>query len=411
MSLIVKILGAIKTIITIFAISLVLLIVIEVILSVLPSGNPKNLSKSVETRPAPAPGYWGEHDPYTTEWHPYVYWRHEPFRGIYINVSDQGLRRTWNRPTENAGNRFTIWCFGGSTMWGVGARDDFTIPSQISKILSDRFPGVQVEVTNFAESAYVSTQELIALYLQVREGEMPNLVIFLDGANDVYSGYYNAAAGLPLWEWERKKDFNMGKRFRRLTHDKAALAQFFLKATAVYHWAKRQVGWGRETLVERDLSPGERTQFSDAKLLQLAESIWQSYRFNVSAIQEFCRPRQIPTLFYWQPVSYVTKSASIQAASEGSPLQQLYQKTYALARTCELPVFRYLGDAFDDYTENFLIDFCHLNEKGHEIIAQRMVTDIAPLIPGAGRSDADSHRPCIEDTRYTRFPEGSASTP
>lgn len=406
MSRTIKALGAAKTVTLILMISVGLLVIFELILSVLPAWHGKDAGKTGDTRPAPVPMYWEEYHPYVTKWHPYVYWRHEPFTGKHINVSDQGLRRTWNRRTQpdKPGIRYKIWCFGGSTMWGEGDRDEFTIPSQISRILSDRFPAIQVEVSNFGEAGYVSTQELITLYLQLRKGDRPDLVIFLDGANDVYSGYHNAAAGLPVFEWDRERDFNMGKRFRRLTQDKATLALLFLKATEVYRWAKRQAGQGRDTALERNLSPGERTEFSDSRISELAESVWQNYQFNVSAIAELCRARGISTLFYWQPVSYVSKSPSVPAASDESPLRKLYDKSYTLARTCELPTFHYLGDVFDDYAEDFFIDFCHANEKGLEIIAQRMVKDIAPLIPGASRSEADSHTSCIEEPRYTRLP-------
>ncbi|MER3445854.1 MAG: hypothetical protein C4291_03015 [Candidatus Dadabacteria bacterium] len=77
--------------------------------------------------------------------------------------------------------------FGGSTMWGTEARDDFTIPSILSKKLWRR--GIRCDIVNFSGSGYVSTQEVIALLIELQRGNIPNLVIFYDGINDTYSAY------------------------------------------------------------------------------------------------------------------------------------------------------------------------------------------------------------------------------
>ena len=64
------------------------------------------------------------------EWHPYVYWRRKPFKGKHINIGENGLRYTENGPSVNTGTDVVeIFMFGGSTLWGHGARDEFTIAS------------------------------------------------------------------------------------------------------------------------------------------------------------------------------------------------------------------------------------------------------------------------------------------
>ena len=50
--------------------------------------------------------------------------------------------------------------------------------------------GRSVCVRNYGETGWVSTQELIKLMLELkRTGRKPDLVIFYDGANDVYLPY------------------------------------------------------------------------------------------------------------------------------------------------------------------------------------------------------------------------------
>jgi hypothetical protein len=91
-------------------------------------------------------------------WMPYVYWRRGPYRGRYINVDSSGIRHTLE-PTAGAsaaGSPVKIFMFGGSALWGTGARDEF-IPSILVRELASK--GLPAEVINFGESGYVSTQE------------------------------------------------------------------------------------------------------------------------------------------------------------------------------------------------------------------------------------------------------------
>ena len=62
------------------------------------------------------------------EWKPYVEWWQRPFRGAFVTIDKRGLRPT---PGEDAAREDTvrILCFGGSTMMGMGARDEHTIPA------------------------------------------------------------------------------------------------------------------------------------------------------------------------------------------------------------------------------------------------------------------------------------------
>src|SRR5262245_18562137 len=63
-------------------------------------------------------------------WQPYVFWRRIPHLGKYINITADGLRKTGDVTTaEGDSSPMKVFMFGGSTMWGYGAGDDFTIPS------------------------------------------------------------------------------------------------------------------------------------------------------------------------------------------------------------------------------------------------------------------------------------------
>ena len=138
-------------------------------------------------------------------WEPFTYWRYRPHLGQYVNLDANGLRRTWNMPTDQP---VKVSMFGGSTMWGVGARDEFTIASMLSKMLAQVFPS-RVQIANYGTTGYVSTQEMIFLLRELQQGQRPDIVIFYDGYNDTFSAYQSQVAGVTLNEHNRAAEFNL----------------------------------------------------------------------------------------------------------------------------------------------------------------------------------------------------------
>jgi len=88
-----------------------------------------------------------DHQAAILDWHSYVYWRLRPFHGRYVNVDEYGIRRTWQSPDSAAAGSLNIFMLGGSTTWGNGARDDHTVPSELSRLLHQH--GIKAHVTNF----------------------------------------------------------------------------------------------------------------------------------------------------------------------------------------------------------------------------------------------------------------------
>src|SRR5262249_41261232 len=139
--------------------------------------------------------HFREYQNLIADWSPYVQYRQRPFRGQTITVLPGGIRKTWNVPATDGKRPLRIWFVGGSSAWGVGARDEKTIPSLLSKEVSEW--GQAVGVLNFGEIGYVSAQEYIWISLKLRDGERPDLVIVYDGVNDVLSAVQNGLAGGP----------------------------------------------------------------------------------------------------------------------------------------------------------------------------------------------------------------------
>ena len=93
-----------------------------------------------------------------------------------------GLRHTTDQPTNY---RNEIHIFGGSTTWGTGSSDPYTIPSILQRLINQKYPG-KYKVFNHGFSTVVAKQELVELKdTKLRSGD---IVIFYDGGNDVWQG-------------------------------------------------------------------------------------------------------------------------------------------------------------------------------------------------------------------------------
>jgi hypothetical protein len=119
------------------------------------------------------------------QYEPYTVFRPAPFRGRFINVSDNGYREGGQRASwPPSPGTFNVFWFGGSTAFGVGVPDDQTIASSLERALAPQLAGKAVAVYNFGRPGYFSVQEGILFQNLLRAHERPDLAIFFDGLND-----------------------------------------------------------------------------------------------------------------------------------------------------------------------------------------------------------------------------------
>src|SRR5215510_5072206 len=139
--------------------------------------------------------YWYEFRLSSKErYYPYVGWRRAPFKGKTIEVDQNGIRVTPG--ADCRATSFKVFTFGESSMWGTGSPNWGTIPAYLQKGL-EKLRREPVCVLNFAESAYMSTQDVIMLLMQLQSGNVPNLVLFYGLAGDVGAAYESGRAGVP----------------------------------------------------------------------------------------------------------------------------------------------------------------------------------------------------------------------
>ena len=303
--------------------------------------------------------FWAEQGRTRVRWLPYSYWTVEPIAGEYINVDADGLRRTVQFAPDETAPR--IYFFGGSSMWGEGARDAQTIPSQLAKLLAES--GLPVVAQNYAQTGYVSRQDLILFQAQLAQGNLPRLALFYQGFNDVFSAWLQGLVGIPLRESQRVSDVEAGRLLRS--------GQPVLQLPAA---DLRQYDW---SLV--------------AETGATAEAIAESWLANRRLIRASAAEFGVSVFFVWQPALFAktaltpTEAGILAQLDEELPgFVELYRdvtailRDEALAESWEDLVF--LTDVFRDHSGEIFFDRVHINEVGNMIVAQALLQDLATAL-------------------------------
>lgn len=316
-------------------------------------------------------------------WTPYVYWKHVAYHSPTINIDEDGLRATWKAPLADsaaAARPLIVWTFGGSTMWGDGARDDFTIASWLARRLHEQ--GIPARVTNFGETGYVNTQGVLTLLMELRKGQVPDLVVFYDGANDMGSAYRQRVAGIPSNEFNRVREF-------RLTN--ARLFPRLLQVTG-QEWAQRlsiiQLISGTTLNAHPDgIKPWQApAPIDDAD--PLIGSVFGVYTKNTEIVRSLAATYGFKALFYWQPTIFdkqrptAYEARIVDAYGYFGPF--VAQVRRWMGRQVESgavpPGFNDISGIFHDELEPMFIDWCHVGERANQRIADRMMLDLRTVI-------------------------------
>lgn len=362
-----------QTIWSIVGVALLLVVAVDFALASLLKGSEEveDLAASVRRKGLPdEPWVEGFLDETTrsaqVDWKPYVYWQRKPFQGSYINVGTDGIRQTWRpEPSSKTQGRsaLAVFMFGGSTLWGSGARDEHTIPSELSRLLATE--NIGAAVVNFGEMGYVSTQEVVKLTLELQKGNVPQLVIFYDGVNDLFSSLQAGHAGWPQNEAHRVAEFNILGSRRRLFR-------------AGIKTGIERSGLGRlANLITR---PAEGDESASGLVNEeLARETIETYKKNIEIVEGLGRAFGFGVAFFWQPAIF-TKTPLTQYEQERQRehayATEMYRRVTALVRNDsslhDRAHFLDLSGVFENDDAQRYLDFCHTNESANLEIALRM---------------------------------------
>jgi len=294
------------------------------------------------------------------DYRPYIVWQRRPYRGEAVVIEEGGSRRTFHSQCED--RAYTIWMFGGSTLWGLGSPDWGTIPSSLAWLYEKA--GRTVCVRNYGEDAWVSTQEVIALMLELKRAvRKPDLVVFYDGANDVYIPYQSG-----------RVDVHMNFDFVRdeLERENA------IRSGGVRYLRQSNTGQLILTLATLLAPPTHSTLFAGANRGSLARAAVANYLQNIDLVEAMARHYGFEYAFFWQPLVFTghkpltLEEERIRGAKSGAPPEAWCHQVYELMRLERRPNLFDLEDAFDKTRDSVFLNWCHITMNGNLIIATRM---------------------------------------
>lgn|GEM_PF-1830700 len=277
--------------------------------------------------------FWREYHSIRRPLIPYLGHRSAVATGDYFNVDAQGIRKTLDlAPLTDAQGQVAIHFYGGSTMWGYGARDEYTIPSEAVRVLQEEY-NYNAKITNFADIGYNSYQDKVLFDAQLLKGNIPDIAVFYQGYNDLILGI----------------------------------------ATA------QSLGAPAETAPLVSIPIPNVTDYSDYYLRYL------------NTLQATASAHDIHLIVVWQPM-WIHKTLTddeqhaIINLSHADP--QLVEDTYRLIESqiatiaSETQVENFLDyyPLFDNYPETIFTDVVHINEHGNRYVAEHIVNYIVENI-------------------------------
>jgi hypothetical protein len=318
----------------------------------------------------------------------YVVWRQLPFSGEMVTVEPDQRRKTLNSTCGT--DAYTIWMFGGSTMFATGSPDWGTIPSQLAGLFAKA--GVPVCVRNFGQTGWRNTQEVIELILELKSNpRRPNLVVFYDGYNEGYAFDQSGKIDVHMNYDRIREQIERPSRPRR-----GGFVLDFLLST---HTGRLITGASRpETALDGYAVPAPtRTSQADAKSdLEIA------YLRNLDVVRALASEYGFQYAFFWQPVIFAGHKPLTDEEkkirrffSSGiyeSDVQ--YREISSRLRSGVTPHLFDISDVFDHCPQTLYIDYVHIGPEGNGIVARRMydvlqqagwLPPTAPTSTAAGR--------------------------
>jgi hypothetical protein len=303
---------------------------------------------------------------YRFEYRPYVTWRRMPGGpGNADNVDAEGWRSTLHSHCD--ANEYTIWMLGGSGVWGTSIQNRETIPS----LLAERFEaaGHPVCMKNYGQPAWVSTQEVIQLLLELKRARRkPNLVIFYDGSMETEVAYMNE-------ETEVHSRFGALKpEFERLIMGSEGFG--YLRQTNTY----LALQWFAGSVI-----PGvPRPPLASQQIRAKAERTIGNYFGNMDIVDALAARYGFQYLWFWEPSiqaspKHLTPDEALlrdsyEAARPGA--DELIRTADNIVRSSNRPHLVYLGDILKDHPEGLFLDLTHFGLTGNKIIVDRMLEEL-----------------------------------
>ena len=307
--------------------------------------------------------YWKEYHDTSFHYEPFILWNANEYHGTWINMGHDGIRKTWTPPGATPPAATRIFVMGGSAAWGIGARDDYTIASDLSKLLNAQHK--QYLVTNYGIPGFTLLQEIVKLTLLLKEGQRPDYVVFYDGSNEVYTAYQtgrvvNLHDFAQIQEKIEASPITLGLKYMLA---KCRIVQATEKTLAFFH-------------LQYNYQEGA-AQFTEKQLEALGKDIVKNYKESASLVQKLSEAYNFKYTLFWQPViffetSVVEDETRFDPHSLDKNLGKLFKLVRADLVNSPPPRWVDLSGALHQAPKPIYIDFCHMTESGYAVVSAKM---------------------------------------
>ena len=304
---------------------------------------------------------------------PFELWARDALTGETINIQADGSRATPGAVcTDDA---YRVFVYGGSTLWGMGAPDWGTIPAHLQAAINEADIDGPVCVVNYGELAYVSMQEFIRLIRSLQRDDVPDLVIFYNGINDVVAA----------WNTDRSD----GHRLMNIFND--AMRDPFAGRSPLADWLARSYTF--QLLQALLPAPDDDADATGQTRAELAAEVARQYLNTYLMVDALAEVYGFDYALVLQPVMALgdkplvgDEVGMLQVIDQ--PLRSFYAQVYdaIVQQGADYPHLHDIRDVFDDVDQPVYIDYQHLAPPGNEIVAGRIFEIIQPLLVNGAAS-------------------------
>lgn len=293
----------------------------------------------------------------TTVYYDYIGWRRAEFHGETITIDRDGYRRH-DGISGSSFQKSSIWMFGGSTLWGTGVSDSFTIPAYLQQYAT-------MPAFNFGESGHTAHQNLNLLIKAYLMGGRPEHVFFYSGVNDVAKKCRSEISFYSTGQENRIRE--------RLQHgDEKASELLKVFAPSIRILQKLMLP------LMSDKS-GNRGFYNCSTDREKTRLIAQAMLLDWSMAKKLVEENGGKFHAILQPVSFIgTPNLSQLKEKKRDHLREEFMAVYQeILRQLDEKKFEYADfTGIFDSQELFYIDFCHVSPEGNEKIAQRIFQEL-----------------------------------
>jgi hypothetical protein len=293
---------------------------------------------------------------------PYVVYKFpKNYKGKYVSTNSLGFRGE-EFSVEKHPNKKRVIILGGSTAFGfLAGRNDKTI----SGFLERKFNSENIEnyeFYNMAIQAYITTQELVLLTVEVLDYK-PDIVIFLNGINDLYSSDISRPAVYSAQEklYNDLIDNNLfSPALSYLTVYLESKSKFYY---LLNWWIKRKLSY--------ETPPDEKNKIRSI----------ENYTNNLVKMNKICETFGIKSYFFFQPLLTENSKKKLFPKEililnkykkiDEKAYDKLFNEAYKTAVENNFIIYD-LRNVFYDVNKQIYYDFCHFNDTGNLIVAEYM---------------------------------------